>query len=168
MAYPSDSPLDSATRPTRVRFVVLAWLCAAATIAYIHRSVIAVPADTIREELGLSKVDMGWVMSAFFIGYAVCQVPAGWLGDVRGSRRVLPLYCAVWSLSTAMMGLAGGYASLLASRVMNGVAQAGLFPCSAPARRTRLPSGSPRPDGRCRSVCWARLCRSALRSPPSA
>ena len=93
------------TRATRVRYGVLAWLCLAAMIAYIHRGCIAVPADTIREDLGITVGQMGWVLSGFYFAYALFQIPAGWLGDLIGTRRALTAYCLVWSLCTALMGV---------------------------------------------------------------
>ena len=130
---------DHTKHPTWVRYGVLAWLCLAATIAYIHRNCIAVPEEQIRSDLGLSLDEMGWVMSGFFITYAIFQIPAGWLGDRWGSRITLPLYAGVWSLTTGLMGFAGGAVSLLTARAANGTAQAGIVPVSAKSIRDWFP-----------------------------
>jgi len=106
-------------------------LCIAATIAYISRSCISVPAEIIRAELDISLDEMGWVMSAFFWSYAIAQIPSGWLGHVWGSRKALTLYALTWSLATGLGGLSVGLASLVAARLGFGLAQAGIFPCSA-------------------------------------
>ena len=74
---------------------------------------------------------MGVVMGAFLAVYALFQIPAGWLGDRWGSRRTLPLIATVWSVATASIGMATGMVSMLVSQMANGLAQAGLFPCSA-------------------------------------
>jgi MFS family permease len=60
--------------PTKARFVVLAFLCAAAALAYVSRNAIAVAESTVRGDLGLSKQQSGWLMSAFFFSYALCQI----------------------------------------------------------------------------------------------
>ncbi len=117
--------------PTGIRFGVLAWLCAAALIAYIHRNSIGAAEKVISDDLGLSAKEMGVVMSAFFLSYSVMQIPTGWLCHVWGSRRALPVFSLAWSAATGAMGMCGGFWSLCASRVANGGAQAGLFPGAA-------------------------------------
>ena len=72
---------------------------------------------------------MGIVMGAFFYPYSAMQIPGGWLGDRWGTRRVLPLLAVLWAGTTAAMGLAVGFYSLLIAYVLVGLAQGGLFPC---------------------------------------
>src|ERR1700730_8218837 len=93
-------------RPTHVRYFVLAALCAAAMIAYIHRSCISVPAKTIQADLNLTKAEMGQIMGVFFLGYTLFQIPGGWLGDRWGTGLGLCLFILVWSAATGSMGLA--------------------------------------------------------------
>lgn len=150
-----------------VRYQLLVWLCLAATIAYVHRNSIGVAEENIRSDLCLTEMQMGWVMSAFFITYTVVQVPVGWLGHVWGTRRALPIFSLAWSLATLLFGLAGGLALWLSTRVpvpdallagflllvvarlAMGAAQAGIFPCSAssialwfPSTQRGIPSGA--------------------------
>ena len=84
--------------PTYVRYGVTAWLCGVTSIAYIHRSCLAIPAEQIRRDLELSETQMGIDMACFFSVYAIFQVPAVWLGDRWGSHRTLPLCAVIWSL----------------------------------------------------------------------
>ncbi|MBM3877539.1 MAG: MFS transporter [Verrucomicrobia bacterium] len=116
--------------PTRARFAVLGWLCAAAALAYIPRNAISIAESTVRADLGLSKEQSGWLMSAFFFSYALCQVPTAQFGQRLGSRRALPLFAIVWSAATAGTAFVGGLAGFVVARVVQGVAQAGLFPVS--------------------------------------
>jgi MFS family permease len=146
--------------PSRVRYGVLAWLCAAALIAYVCRNSIAVAESSIRTDLELKSLtilglveltpddQMGWAMGAFFLTYAVLQLPTGWLGHVWGSRRALPFFALLWSAMTGLMALAGGLPLLLLARLGNGGAQAGIFPCTTatvarwfPLTRRALPNG---------------------------
>jgi MFS transporter, ACS family, D-galactonate transporter len=120
----------STTRTSHVRFLVLAWLCAAAMIAYICRQGIAVAESTIRADTGVTEHQMGLVMSAFFAAYAVLQIPSGWWVDRMGTRRSLLVLSITWSAATAVMALAVGLPMLLLSRLATGAAQAGLFPAS--------------------------------------
>jgi sugar phosphate permease len=129
-----------AAPPTRVRYAVLATLCAAALLAYVQRSSIGVAEGALRADLGLTMTQSGAVMSAFFLTYAVLQIPAGCLGHVWGSRRGLPLFTALSSLAGAL-GAAGGLPALLASRLALGAAQAGQLPCAAGSVARWLPAG---------------------------
>jgi ACS family glucarate transporter-like MFS transporter len=106
---------------------VLAWLCAAAALAYVSRNAIGVAESTVRSDLGLTKDQSGWLMSAFFISYAACQIPGAWVGQRFGARRALPAFAVAWSFATAVMAM-GGFFILIVSRVAKGLAQAGLFP----------------------------------------
>jgi len=140
---PFESPpaIIGADRPTRVRWRVLVWLCGAAAIAYICRQSIGVAESTIRDDTGLTKEQMGWVMSGFFWSYALAQIPTGWLGNRIGSRRMLPAVAMLWSVATGAMGLAIGLPILLVSRIANGVAQAGLFPAAVNTVSRWFPAG---------------------------
>jgi sugar phosphate permease len=141
-------PAGPPERPTRVRHGVVAALCAAAALAYVHRSALAVPANLIQHDLGLTVTQVGWVMSCFYLTYALFQIPSGWFTDRWGTRRVLAASAAVWSVATGVMGFATGFPLLFLSRALNGVAQAGAFPCSVktlaqwfPPRGRAFPTG---------------------------
>ena len=115
--------------PTHTRFIVLAGLGTAAALSYVSRNAIGVAESTVRGDLGLTREQSGWLMSAFFISYSVCQIPGAWVGQRFGARRALPAFAIVWSIATAAAAL-GGFVNLLAMRVVKGVSQAGLFPVS--------------------------------------
>jgi MFS family permease len=78
-------------------------------------------------------------VAVFFWCYALFQIPAGWLGDRWGGRRALTLYIVVWSVAIAGMGLAGGLASLVATRALLGVGQAGAYATTASFLRRWIP-----------------------------
>lgn len=115
---------------SRVRHLVLVWLCVATTIAYIDRGCVSVAEALIRADLGLSESQMGLVMSAFFLAYALFQMPAAWLDHAWGSRRALSIFSAAWSLATGICGATNGVALLLLARFSMGAAEAGIFPSS--------------------------------------
>ena len=75
--------------PTRARFTVLRFTLALAVVTYLDRVAISSAAPAIRNELGLSLIQMGWVFSVFTFAYAAFEIPSGWLGDVTGPRKVL-------------------------------------------------------------------------------
>src|SRR5438874_4500910 len=93
-------------RPSAVRFVVLAATALVATKMYLDRVCVSQLADVIREGLSLEDWQKDWVLGAFFWSYALGQVPAAWLGGRIGFRHALTIYLAVWSVATALTGLA--------------------------------------------------------------
>jgi len=118
-----------ASRPTIIRHLVLAALCAITTINYIQRNSIGGAETTIRADLHLTRNDTGDAMSAFFLTYALCQVPSGWLAQRWGGRRALALYAAGWSIVMAFTAAATNLPALIGTRWAMGALQAGIFPC---------------------------------------
>ena len=114
--------------PTRARYTVLRYTLALAIITYLDRVAISSAAPTIRSELGLSLIQMGWVFSVFTFAYAAFEIPSGWLGDVTGPRKVLTRIVLWWSIFTMLTGAAWNFVSLLVVRFLFGVGEAGAFP----------------------------------------
>src|SRR5262245_63089344 len=114
--------------PSRARFTLLRFAFALAAITYLDRVCIATAAASIRDELHLDAVQMGWVFSAFTIAYAVFEIPSGWLGDTIGPRKVLTRIVLWWSAFTAATGAVWNYVSLLVARFLFGAGEAGAFP----------------------------------------
>ena len=115
-------------RPSGVRHGVLGLLALAAASAYLTRHGIAVANTTIQRELQFTTEQMGWILSAFMVGYLAFQVPGGWLGTRLGPRRALSLISLLWSLFNFWSARVASYLPMLASRVAFGAAQAGLVP----------------------------------------
>lgn len=115
-------------RPTRTRHVVL-WLTVAAyMITYMDRVVISAAVPSIQQELGISITEMAWILTSFRWGYALFQIPGGWLGDVLGPRKALTLIVSWWSAFTSLTALTWNAASMAAVRFLFGVGEAGAFP----------------------------------------
>src|SRR5215217_7560514 len=101
-AAPHAVSVTQSIRPTRVRHVVL-WLTVAAyMITYMDRVAISSAVPLIQKEFGFSMVTIGWILSSFRWGYALFQIPGGWLGDRFGPRRALTAIVCWWSLFTAV------------------------------------------------------------------
>src|SRR5215213_3926579 len=80
------APVDASARAgVRGRYTLLALLCLAAAIAYVQRSGISVPAKEIQADLRIDKALFGNVFFAWYMGYALMQIPSGWLADRWGS-----------------------------------------------------------------------------------
>ena len=116
---------------SKVRWVVAGLMWSAIAINYIDRTVLSAAAPHLQSEFHLGAMEMGIVMSAFFWSYALLQLPAGMLADRFGQKIVLGMAVFWWSLATAVTGLASGFKSLVALRVMLGVGEAGSYPSNA-------------------------------------
>ncbi len=130
----------AAEAPTRVRHKVVWFTLAMIAIAYLDRVCISIAAPSIRSELGLSDTQMGFVFSAFTISYALFEIPSGWFADRFGARAALTRIVVWWSAMTIATGLARGFASLFAVRLLFGIGEAGAFPASARVYAHWLPA----------------------------
>jgi ACS family glucarate transporter-like MFS transporter len=114
--------------PSRVRMRVLAFAFLLTVITYLDRVCISAAAPAIMAELHISVLQMSGVFSAFILAYSLFEVPSGWLGDVRGPRRVLTRIVLWWSAFTMLTGAAQGLRSLVTIRFLFGAGEAGAFP----------------------------------------
>ncbi len=121
----------ASSSPTRVRYLVVAVTALMAVLLYLDRFCISFAEVFIKEDLGLSDTQVGWMLSAFFWTYALSQVPSGWLTDRFGPRVMLTGYVLGWSLLTGLTGLAASFWILIVLRFGFGMAQAGAYPTGA-------------------------------------
>lgn len=128
---------DAGQRPAPGRWVILALLFAICVVTYVDRVNISVTARQMMPALGLTDLQMGQIFSAFVVGYALCQIPGGWLGDRWGPRLTLTLAVAWWSVFTGLTAVAptwppagwfGIVGSLLLVRFLVGVGEAAALP----------------------------------------
>jgi len=110
------------------RYGVAGGMFLLALLLYIDRICISVAKDDIASELSLSDTAMGWVLSAFALGYALLQIPSGLMADRLGPRKVLSAIVTFWSVLTALTGAVWNFVSLLVVRFLFGAGEAGAFP----------------------------------------
>jgi MFS family permease len=92
---------------------------------YLDRWIVAALAESMKHsELQLSDTQLGSLMTGFIIVYMIAAPLFGSLGDARSRTRLLGLGVAIWSVATALAGLATSYASLFAARAVVGVGEA--------------------------------------------
>jgi MFS transporter, ACS family, glucarate transporter len=91
MQAPTGAVLMRVERKTHVRFFLAFWLFVLSAVAFLDRTNVSIAGLQISKEYALGNQRLGWIFSAFLIGYAVFQLPAGWLATRFGPRRVLPL-----------------------------------------------------------------------------
>ncbi len=109
-------------------------------LLYVDRICISVAKTEIQTDLALSDNQMGYVFSAFALGYALLQTPSGWLVDRYGARRVLATIVTLWSSFTGLTAVASGFVSMFVVRLLFGAGEAGAFPSIARAVYAWIPT----------------------------
>ncbi len=116
---------------TGARYGILALIALGTMINYLDRSLLAVAAPSLSQDLGLNAAAMGLVFSAFSWSYALAQIPGGLLLDRIGVRLTYFWSVALWSLFTALQGVATGLGTLVGFRLGLGAAEAPCFPANS-------------------------------------
>lgn len=127
----SAVPHPAALKPTKTRWLILFLISLMYLICYMDRSNISVAQPEIAKAFGLSKNQMALILSAFTWAYALGQVPAGWLGDRFGPKKVLTVIMSWWSIAAMLSGAALGLGSLFSARFLLGLGEAGAFPVAS-------------------------------------
>lgn len=143
MATREDLPLRRRHRLPKPVKVTAAVLFTVWTVDYIDRLVLTIVLPQIGKEFMLSNTQKGLLVSAFFLAYALAQIPGGVLTDRIGGRKIAGIAMLSWSAFTAFTGMVHSYGLLLAVRVLFGVAQAPF-----PAAATKILAERTTPDQR--------------------
>jgi MFS transporter, ACS family, D-galactonate transporter len=119
-------------------WIVIFALSGATSIAYIDRILLSVAAPLMMSDLKIDGASTGILLSAFFWSYTLMQVPAGWLVDRYGPKRVLAAGYLLWTLSCAATGWVTSYSGLVLSRLGLGVGEAPVYPACYSVVATRF------------------------------
>ena len=119
MAEHSNSAPAAAHAPSFAR--LYAPFAAAYLLSYFYRNVNAVISPDLTRELALSPGALGLLTSAYFVGFAGMQLPAGMLLDRYGPRRVEPALLLVAALGALAFAFADGMAALIGARMLIGM-----------------------------------------------
>jgi ACS family glucarate transporter-like MFS transporter len=121
----------------RIRWRIYGFLFVFGFIAYFQQKGLTIAAERIMPDLHFSQVQIGWLESAFVLGYALFQFPGGILGQRLGARRLFTIIGAVAFLATVLTPLAPTLLqgtllliAMLALQFVMGLAQGPLFPLS--------------------------------------
>lgn len=124
----------------KVRYSILLvlWLCW--LFSFLDRMVITIALPFIGEDLNLNKTAQGLLLSMFFAGYALFQIPGGMLSDKFGFRRIVSVGIVWWSIFTSLTGLIFSYPLFLLVRFVFGLGEACLPGGTYKAIATYFPS----------------------------
>lgn len=125
--------------PARFRLVAMTFVLS--MLLYVDRIAISTAKVPITGQLALTDTQFGWVLSAFALGYALFQTPAGALADRFGPRKVLAGVVMAWSVFTGLTAVAWSFGTMLLCRFFFGAGEAGAYPTCARAFYNWLPVG---------------------------
>ena len=91
--------------PTTVRWRIMSMLAVVNMLPSLGKISLGVTAKSIQDEFRFSTTTLGWMLSAFAVGYTLFQVPGGWAGDRYGPRKTLTLAILAYSLLLAAMAI---------------------------------------------------------------
>jgi ACS family glucarate transporter-like MFS transporter len=119
----------------KVRYLLIMLLFVVSAVVYIDRSNISIAGIYLAKDYGISKLQLGWVFSAFLLGYAFFQIPAGWVVGKLGPRKTLTMGLVWWSVlsvATALVPptMAGALWVLIAVRFTLGLGESVAYPSS--------------------------------------
>jgi len=110
---------------------VVVILFLAYTLAYIDRQVIALLVEPIKRDLQINDTQISLLQGfAFVIFYTITGIPLGRLADRKNRRLIIAAGIFLWSIMTAVCGLARNFWSLFAARVGVGIGEACLSPAA--------------------------------------
>ena len=114
-----------------VRNYALGILVIVYTFNFIDRNILSILLQSIKTDLNLSDTSLGLLSGfAFAAFYATLGIPIAKYADRGNRRNLISISLAVWSLMTAISGLAQNFLHLLLARIGVGIGEAG---CSPPA-----------------------------------
>jgi MFS family permease len=117
-------------KPSHSNRYVLGLLFLINLLNFYDRQILAFVTEPVRLEWNLTDTQIGWMGTAFTLLYAAVGLPLGRLADTASRPRVLALGVGVWSVFTALTGLAWGYWSMFLARMGVGIGEASCSPAS--------------------------------------
>ena len=119
---------------------MVCWLMFGATaLNYMDRQSMALVEEPIRKEFGLDNQQFGWIGAAFYITYALAQVPAGMLADRLNVRKLYLFAVLWWSLAAMAAAFSPTLSVLIAMRILLGLGESFNWPCALKVTSRILP-----------------------------
>ena len=128
-----DGSASGFTMKYRVRYLLILLIFLIGAVVNIDRSNISIAGSYLATDYHISKIQLGWVFSAFMVGYAAFLIPAGWIAGRLGPRRTLTGGLVWWgalTTATALVppGMGNALWALMAVRFILGLGEALAYP----------------------------------------
>ena len=165
----SPSSFDTARpRGIPVRYLLVFWVFILSALAYVDRTNLSIASISIEKEFGISKVVFGHILSAFLIGYAGFQIPAGLFARRMGPRRSLALLGAWWGVFILLIACipyqaAAALTIFLVLRFILGAGEAVMYPAATQFVERWFPA---RERGRANGIVFSGVGLGSSITPP--
>src|SRR5205809_2406979 len=124
----------------KLRWIIAALLFLATMINYADRLALSIVSRDLRIEFHMTEQDYSYIVTAFFVAYAIMYAGSGYLVDRLGTRRGFSLFVLTWSLAAMLHSVVRGLWSLAGVRFLLGLAEPGNWPAAAKAVAEWLPA----------------------------
>jgi sugar phosphate permease len=128
-----DNGLDSTVNNNKTRWWFVILILLGAIVNYLDRSNLAIANPLIAKEYNLSPLQMGVLLSAFLWPYALANLPAGWMVDKFGPKKMFGWACGLWSAITIVSAFTTNLSSFYTLRMLLGISESPFFPAGVKA-----------------------------------
>jgi ACS family glucarate transporter-like MFS transporter len=129
---------------SRIRWILIGWIFLLSAVGYLDRVNLSIAGGAIMRDFSLDKVQLGWIQSAFVLGYAFFQAPAGRLADRIGPRKIITWGVVWWGVFTVLITLVPTVSAalwiIIAIRFGLGMGEAVVYPASNTIVASWIPS----------------------------
>jgi ACS family glucarate transporter-like MFS transporter len=152
----------------RVRWLLIVWIFVMSSVGFLDRVNISIASDYIVREYHLTNIQLGYIFSAFVLGYALCQAPGGRISDRYGARRVITIATVWWAVFTSLAtavprSISGVVAAFIGVRFLLGVGESVIYPASNRVVAKWIPTQE---RGRANGLIFAGVGAGAAITPP--
>jgi EmrB/QacA subfamily drug resistance transporter len=133
---------------SRRRWIALAVVCLGQLMMVVDATIVNVALPSIQRDLDFSQADLTWVVNAYLIAFGSFLLMAGRLGDLVGRKKVFLIGLGIFTLSSALCGLADDKVVLIAARFVQGLGGA----IASSAVLALIVTEFPRPDERIKAM----------------
>lgn len=120
--------IPTTDKPTKVRWEVFIAILVLCTINYVDRAVLSVLMPAIQADLQFSPEMIGLILSAFFWGYLIMQIPSGWLCDKFSPGKVIVGTGLLWGIFQIITGFITSSTLFIGVRALLGMSEAPIYP----------------------------------------
>ena len=126
-------------RFTKDKWLVLLAMISGISMIFLDSTILPVALPTMQLELGISDINLQWIVNAYFLTNASFVIFGGKLGDIFGVRRIFIIGISIFGLASTLGGMAWGSLLLITARVLQGFGAALIAPSTFAIIITKFP-----------------------------
>lgn len=146
----------------KMKLTVIVLLFLIGIVNYFDRTALSIANTSMQADLGISPSQMGVLLSAFSLAYALSQLPLGIMIDRLGGKIALGGSLIFWSASQFLFGVVNSFSSLIGLRVLLGIGEAPMFPSAAKVLAEWFDE---KERGTATGIVWSATCIGPCISP---